>query len=93
MAWLTNLLARLAGKKIAKELELMEGKMEDSKKWYQSKSKWTAVVTVIIGLYDLIGANLAPVIGWTLPQIPAWVLTILGAMGIYSRVTAEKKIG
>lgn len=90
--WIPDFVLKLIGREVAKKLDLKEGNME-TKKWYKSKTVISAIVTVLIGAYDLVGANLAPQFGWTLPQIPAWIFTILGAIGIYGRVTAETKIG
>ena len=36
MGWIKNLAAKLIAKKIAKNLDLHEGKMEDVKKWWKS---------------------------------------------------------
>lgn len=93
MSWLKNTLAKIAGKTIAKKLDLKEeSKMDDSKKWWQSKTILSAIVIVLIGLYNSVGTSLAPVLGWSLPPIPEWVFALLGAMGIYSRATADKTI-
>ena len=87
---LPDFVLRWIGKKIASEIDLKEAsQMDSTKKWYQSKSIWTGVVAVLIGLYGLLQANLIP----TLPPIPEWVFTILGAVGIYTRVVATDKIG
>ena len=66
--------------------------MEGTKKWYNSKNVWTGIVTVLIGLYGLIQVSLAPILGITLPVIPEWIFALLGALGIYTRVTATKQI-
>jgi hypothetical protein len=94
MGFIKKLLLRLAAGSAVKSLGLVEGTpMENKKPWYVSKTVWSGILTVLIGAYDLIGANLAPTFGWTLPQVPAWIFTVLGALGIYGRVSAEKKIG
>jgi hypothetical protein len=67
--------------------------MDSTKKWFQSKGVWTGIVTFLIGAYSLVGTALAPQFGWHLPAIPEWVLTLLGTIGVYSRVTADTKIG
>lgn len=85
--WIPDFVLKLAGKKIAKTLNLQE-KPVDNKKWYQSKTVWGGVVTVLSGAYELVRANLAP----QLPPIPAWLFTILGAIGVYGRVTASSTI-
>jgi hypothetical protein len=79
--------AKIAGKFAAKKLDLQgDEKMDESKKWYQSKGVWTGVVTALLGAY----VTLAPV--FKLPAIPEWIFTFLGAMGIYSRISADTKI-
>lgn len=85
--WIPDFLIRLAGKKIAKKLNLQENQVE-SKKWYQSKTVWAGVVAVLSGTYELVRANLAP----QLPPIPTWIFTLLGAIGVYGRVTASTTI-
>lgn len=88
---LQKLFASLAGKFIAKRLNLKEGQM-DSKKWFESKTVWANVVTVLFGIYALVQTNLAPQFNWTLPAIPGWLISFLGAIGVYGRVTADKSI-
>ena len=83
----------MMGKIASKKLGLKDGSMEDKKKWYQSKNVWTGVCVVLFGAYEAVEKNLAPQFGWTLPQVPPIVYTILGAMGIYTRVSADKNIG
>lgn len=89
---LKNFLLRIAGKKLAKNLELTEGKMDDKKKWFQSKTIWSDVLTGLLGVYAVVSPILATH-GVTLPPVPGWLLTVLGAMGIHGRVTADSKIG
>ena len=59
----------------------------NTKKWYLSKGVLTGIVTGLLGIY----ATIAPNAGW--PSIPDWVFALLGGMGIYTRVTADTKIG
>jgi len=59
--------------------------VETSKSWYLSKALWTGVVTVLLGLYELLRGNLFP--GW--PNIPDYVISILGVLGITFRATAK----
>ena len=66
--------------------------MENNKPWYKSKGVITGIVTVLIGAYETIRVTLAPQLGWTIPDIPPIVYTILGALGIYSRVVATTNI-
>jgi len=93
MSMLSNLIAKLAGKFVAGKLNLKEGNQMDTKKWWQSKTIWTGVVTFLLGAYSLFQASIGPSIGVVLPVIPEWVFTLLGAIGIYSRVVADTKIG
>ena len=94
MGFIKKFFMKIAVKSAAKSMGLVEGTpMENNKPWYKSKTVWSGMLAVLFGLYDLVGVNLAPTMGWTLPQIPAWIFTILGVTGIYSRVTADKKIG
>lgn len=88
-----NFVYRLFGKFIAKKLDLKDGPMEDKKKWYKSKAVIAGFVTVLITLYTGIDAQIAPLMGFDLPDIPVFVYTILGAMGVYGRVVAKTKIG
>lgn len=60
--------------------------MDDTKAWYTSKTIWAGAIAALIGLYNAIGAVKH------LPPIPDWIFTILGAIGIYGRVTADTKI-
>ena len=92
MSFLKNFFVKIAGKRVAKALDLKEGNV-DNKKWYQSKTVLAGIVTVLIAVYNAVGASLAPVVGWNLPPIPDWVFTLLGAVGVYGRVTADTKIG
>jgi hypothetical protein len=89
---LKNFVAKLAGKFLGSKLKLTEGKMEDGKKWYQSKTILSGIVIAVIGAYDLVRLNIAPGFGWNLPELPGWILSVLGGIGIYGRVTADKQI-
>lgn len=88
-----NFFGRLIGKKIAKQLDLKEGPMDNTKKWYQSKNVWTGIVTALVGTYEVVRLSVAPQFGWPMPEIPPIIITILGAAGIYTRVVASAKIG
>jgi hypothetical protein len=80
--WVKNLIAKIIGKRIKKEVD----KMEESKKWYASKGVWTGVVIILMAGYNAGAVSF----GW--PVVPEWVYTLLGAMGIYARKTADTKI-
>ena len=84
---LPNFVYSWVGKFVGSKLSLKEGPLEDKKKWYQSKTIITSIVTAVIGLY----MSLQPQLGW--PTIPEWIFAILGAIGVYSRVSATTKIG
>lgn len=92
MGLIKSLAAKFIGKRIAKELDLKEGPMDDKKKWYQSKGVWTGVVTVLIGAYETAKVTLAPSLGVALPDIPPFLYSVLGAVGVYSRVVANKTV-
>lgn len=83
---LKNLIAKLFGKYLSKKIDLQETKMEDTKVWYKSKGVWTGVVIVVISAYETAAQHFG------LPPIPAWAYTLLGAMGIYTRATADTKV-
>jgi len=78
-------IAVIIGKFIKNKIKLEDSPME-TKKWFQSKNVWTGVVTALMGLY----LSLAPQFGW--PSVPEWVFSLLGAIGIYTRITADTKI-
>ncbi len=80
-----NFIIRFFGKKMASELNLQEENLE-TKKWYQSKTLWTALVAALLGVYGAIGTVTH------LPGIPEWIYTLLGALGLYGLRTAEKPI-
>lgn len=87
---LPSFVYKIAGRKAAKIAQL-EDKM-DTKKWYKSKGVVTGIVTLVIGLYISVDTQIGPLAGFDLPNIPEWVFTFLGAMGIYSRVVANTEI-
>lgn len=90
--WLKNLIIKNAVKKVADKLDLQEGPMEEGKKWYKSKGVISGIVAVLLGIYEVVRLNLAPQVGWSIPEIPPVLFTVLGALGIYSRVVADKVI-
>lgn len=79
--------AYIAGKWLKNKIKLEDGPMDDTKKWYKSKSIWTGVVAVLVAAYGSASANFG------LPPVPEWVFAILGTIGIYTRVNATTKIG
>ena len=90
--WLKNLIAKKAAGSLSKKLNLKEGPMEEGKSWYKSKGVITGITAVLLGTYEMVRLNLAPQFGWNVPEIPPVIFTFLGALGIYSRVTAGKII-
>ena len=85
--WVPDFILKIIGHKIADKLDLQEGKMPETKPWYQSKTIWAGIVAGLLGIYNSIAMAKG------LPPCPEWVYTILGAIGIYSRATADTKIG
>lgn len=83
-----DFIIRLIGRQIADRLGLQEGKtMDNSKPWYTSKTLYAVTITGLIGIYTTLIQY-----GVHLPQIPGWVLTLLGAAGFYTRATATDKL-
>lgn len=78
-----ELIAKMAGKYIAKKANLQEGELMDTKRWFQSRTVWISIVTGILGIYLSIPG---------LPPIPEWVFALLGGLGVYTRVTTTKTI-
>jgi len=84
---------KLLGRSVVNKLELQEGPLQDSKKWYQSKTVWSDIVTILVASYMAAKPVLVGY-GIVIPEATeATVLAILGGMGLYGRATAEKKIG
>ncbi len=73
-----------------------------NKKWYNSKTIWAGIITIVVGVYNALAANLSagcvgPIVPedaicYNLPAIPDWIFGILGAFGIYGRTTAKTEI-
>lgn len=61
--------------------------MTEAKPWWQSKAVWAGAIAVLIAAYDTASAQFG------LPPVPDFVYAILGALGIYGRVTATSVIG
>lgn len=91
--WIKTLFVKKAVAEIEKKLDLKEGPMEQGKPWYKSKGVLSGIVTVLLGTYEVAKVSLAPQLGWNFPEIPPIVFTLLGALGIYSRITADKIVG
>lgn len=61
--------------------------MEQAKAWWQSKTVWAGVAAVALVGYGEASAQFG------LPPVPEFVFAILGALGIYGRVTAKNVVG
>ncbi len=59
----------------------------DTKKWYQSKTVWAAIVSVILGAVQPISAAFGHPV-----TIPSWVFELLGGMGLYSLRVGDQPI-
>jgi hypothetical protein len=84
---LPDFVLRWIGRYAANKLDLQEGKMDGTKPWYQSKNIWTCIISGVVATYIAVAAQ----VGW--PSIPEWIITILSAIGVYTRVNATEKIG
>lgn len=60
---------------------------ETTRKWYQSKTVWTAIVTAIIGAIQPVSTAFGHPL-----NIPSWVLEVLGGIGLYSLRVGDKPI-
>ena len=92
MGWFKNLIARKAGKKIAREIGLQEGNVE-KRAWFRSKTVWSGVLAVLVAGYNGVREPVGAQFGVTLPPIPEWAFALLGGLGIYGRATAQGPIG
>ncbi len=82
-------MAKSFSKKFLKE----DKGMIDKKEWYKSKTVWSGIITIGITIYNASRPLVEQYFNVKLPEIPDVVYTVLGAVGIYGRVTANKKIG
>jgi len=74
--------------KITKEVK----KFMENKKWYESKTIWSGIISIVIAIYNTVQPLLSQFFGINLPVIPDWIYTVLGSLGIYGRITANKEI-
>lgn len=86
-----SLLEKLAGKWIAKKMDLQEGDMDETKPWYKSTTIWSDIVTILVAIGGFVDMRFTHGKIATSP-IYQTVLAVLGAMGIYGRATATAKI-
>lgn len=90
---LKTFFAKMIGRKVSAELKLEEGKVDDKKPWYKSKSVLSGVLAVAVVVYNAAREPLGANFGTNLPPIPEWLIAFLSGVGVYGRVTADKKIG
>lgn len=93
-----NWILRLAGKYVAKKINLQEGTMDNTKAWFQSKTVWAGIYATLRALYTVVGQVLLPAFGKPpLPPIPpvvdGIVGSVVGSVVVYGRMTADSKIG
>lgn len=81
-----GLIAKVAGTWLGNKLNLQEGAMDDTKKWWESKGVWAGVIGIIVVAYN------QAIPTFHLPAIPQWILGILSAAGLYARITATAAI-
>lgn len=62
----------------------------ESKKWYTSKTIWAGIITALVGAAQTIGL----LFGFDLLANPiaSMVLSVLGVLGVYGRVSANTSI-
>lgn len=63
-----------------------------TKPWWRSETIWSDVLTVVMAIVGVLDTYITHGKIVSSP-IYATILTLLGAMGIHGRVTAETKIG
>ncbi len=88
-----NFFAQMAGKYVAGKLNLQEdSKMDGVKPWYQSKTIWSDIATIAVGIIGFVDVHFT---GGKVASSPYYqgVLALLGGMGIYTRANATEKIG
>lgn len=87
---LPDFIYRLAGKIAAKKIGLKEINMADpveSKKWFLSKTIWTAIIAAVLGAVTGISTALGhPIV------FPNFILEILAGFGLYSLRVGDKEI-
>jgi hypothetical protein len=84
-------LIRFGARQVSKQLDLQEGPMQ-TKMWFKSKTMWSDIVTVLVGIAGLVDTHFME---GKIATSPAYgvILTILGSMGLYGRAKADTKIG
>ena len=93
MNFFKRIALKILSRKVDKALGLQEGTpVENGKPWYKSKAVLSAIVVILIGGYETAKTTLAPALGINLPDIPPFVYSILGALGLWGRLTATQTI-
>jgi len=65
--------------------------MNGTKKWYQSKTMWANIIVVVLATLSAIDAQFGTqLVSSPIVQV---VLAVAGALGIYGRASANKRIG
>ena len=96
MGLIKNTFIKIIGGIIRRKMDLKEdSEMDDSKKWWQSKTILLGLVMALINIYEALAPALVP-FGVSLPPIPGIGITVLNAiLGggiIYTRNIATKII-
>lgn len=60
--------------------------MTNKKAWWQSKTVWSGVIAVALAAYSTASAEFG------LPPVPEYLYGVLGALGVYGRVTAKSVV-
>ena len=61
-----------------------------SKKWYQSKTIWTQIVSVLVATMSAIDTQFGT--GLLSTQVAAIIISVLQILGVYGRVSATTEI-
>lgn len=80
-------LAKMIGRKIVNDLKLEEGTALETKKWYTSKSVWSAILMVIVGGVQPISQAFGHPV-----EVPGWIINVLTGLGIYGIRTGDTPI-
>lgn len=83
---LPDFVIRFIGRRVANKLKLGEN-MDGSKPWYKSATIWSDVCTVLISIVALVDKDFGTHI--TVNHYYQIAMTLLGAMGLYGRATAD----
>lgn len=87
-----ELLAKLAGKRVAKKLQ--EGAMsEDSKPWYRSMGVLGGAAVILRAIYEGVAASGLVALPPIPPFVDAFLLSVFGTASAYGRWRATQKIG